>query len=67
MCPKGVLRVASEATLLEEGDCFFSPETAAGSSDPGSYRSPFCTSSRRGAGLQEMDRLSPPKSVFIGN
>ena len=27
----------------------FSPESAAGSSEAGSYRSPFCSSSRRGA------------------
>ena len=55
--------------LPEEGGFFFSPELAAGT-----YRSPFCTSSRGGAdrrwgfgaclsGLQEMGRLSPPESV----
>ena len=31
----------------------FSPESAAGSSEVGSYRSPFCSSSRRGADRRE--------------
>ena len=30
----------------------FSPESAAGSSEAGSYRRPFCASSRRGANLR---------------
>ena len=38
--------------LFAEGDYFFSPEPAAGSSEAGFYRSPFCTSSRRGEDLR---------------
>ena len=34
--------------LLEEGDCSFSPESVAASSEAGSYKSPFRASSRRG-------------------
>ena len=54
----------------------FSPESAAGSSKARSYRSPFSTSSRRGADRkwgfgasygsnvrEETGRLSPPESV----
>ena len=54
----------------------FSPESAAGSSEAGSYRSPLCTSSRRGAdrrrgfgasilyiGLREVCKLPHQKAL----
>ena len=44
---KGVLRARRLCCLRRE--TAFSPESAAGSSEAGSYRSPFCSSSRRGA------------------
>ena len=63
--------------LLLRRDTAFSPESAAGSSEAGSYRSPFCASLRRGADrrwgfgfkskliieLQEVGRLYPPERV----
>ena len=45
LAAKGVLR-ARPCSLRRE--TAFSPESAAGSSEAGSYRSPFCNSSRRG-------------------
>ena len=47
LAAKGVLRARRLCCLRRE--TAFSPESAAGSSEAGSYRSPFCNSSRRGA------------------
>ena len=47
LAAKRVLRARRLCCLRRE--TAFSPEPAAGSSGSGSYRSPFCTSSRRGA------------------
>ena len=47
LAAKGVLRARRLCCLRRE--TAFSPESAAGSSEAGSYRSPFCSSSRRGA------------------
>ena len=74
LAAKGLLRARRLCCLRRE--TAFSLESAAGSSETGSYGSLFCNSSRRGAesrwglelpyyivGLQEMGRLSPPESV----
>ena len=47
LAAKGVLRTRRLCCLRRE--TAFSPESAAGSSEAGSSRSPFCASSRRGA------------------
>ena len=47
LAAKGVLRARRLCCLRLE--TAFSPDSAAGSSEAGSYRSPFCASSRRGA------------------
>ena len=47
LAAKGVLRARRLCCLRRE--TAFSPESAAGSSEAGSYRSPFCASSRSGA------------------
>ena len=47
LAAKGVLRARRLCCLRRE--TAFSPESAAGSSEAGSDRSPFCASSRRGA------------------
>ena len=47
LAAKGVLRARRLCCLRREAA--FSPESAAGSSEAGSCRSPFCSSSRRGA------------------
>ena len=46
LAAKGVLRARLCCLRRETA---FSPESAAGSSEAGSYRSPFCSSSRRDA------------------
>ena len=47
LAAEGVLRARRLCCLRRE--TAFSPESAAGSSEAGSYRSPFCASLRRGA------------------
>ena len=47
LAAKGVLRSRRLCCLRRE--TAFCPESAAGSSEAGSYRSPLCTSSRNGA------------------
>ena len=47
LAAKGVLRARRLCCLRRE--TAFSPESVAGSTEAGSYRSPFCASSRRGA------------------
>ena len=47
LAAKGVLRARRLCCL--RGETAFRPESAAGSSEAGSYRSPLCNSSRRGA------------------
>ena len=47
LAAKGVLRARRLCCLRRE--TAFSPESSAGSSEARSYRSPFCSSSRRGA------------------
>ena len=47
LAAKGVMQAGRLCCLRRE--TAFSPESAAGSSEARSYRSPFCASSRRGA------------------